>query len=58
LSDSQLPALWTGAQRVYLILEGPKVLGIEKLLGKESLHLLQSSGGKFLFTNMLDSETR
>jgi 4-amino-4-deoxy-L-arabinose transferase-like glycosyltransferase len=58
LSDSQLPALWKGAQRVYLILEGPKVLGIEKLLGKESLHLLQSSGGKFLFTNMLDSETR
>jgi hypothetical protein len=58
LSDTQLPPLWKSAQRVYLLLEGPKVLGIEKLLGKDSLHLMQSSGGKYLFTNMAELETR
>ncbi|MEO5924861.1 MAG: glycosyltransferase family 39 protein [Bryobacteraceae bacterium] len=54
LSDTQLPALWKGSERAYLVLEGPKVLGIEKLLGKDSLHLVQASGGKFLFTNLAD----
>ncbi len=58
LSDTELPALWKGAERAYLILEGPKVMGIEKLLGKDSLHLVQTSGGKFLFTNLADLETR
>ncbi len=58
LSDSQLPKLWKGAERVYLVLEGPKVLGIEKLLGKDALHLVKASGGKFLFTNVADLEAR
>ena len=58
LSDSQLPKLWSGAQRMYLVLEGPKVLGVEKLLGKDALHLVKSSGGKYLFTNLTDLEAR
>jgi 4-amino-4-deoxy-L-arabinose transferase-like glycosyltransferase len=58
LSDTQLPQLWKSAQRMYLVLEGPKLLGIEKLLGKDSLHLMQSSGGKYLFTNIAQLETR
>lgn len=51
LPDTHLAELWRAGQRAYLVLEGPKVLGIEKLVGKESLHLVKASGGKFLFTN-------
>jgi hypothetical protein len=51
LPDTHLPELWHGAERAYLVLEGPKVLGIEKLVGKGSLHLVRASGGKYLYTN-------
>jgi 4-amino-4-deoxy-L-arabinose transferase-like glycosyltransferase len=51
LNDAQLGPLWRSAERAYLILEGPKVNGIEQLLGKENLHLVRASGGKFLFSN-------
>jgi hypothetical protein len=51
LPDTHLAELWRGPERYYLVMEGPKVLGIEKLVGKESLHLVKASGGKYLFTN-------
>jgi 4-amino-4-deoxy-L-arabinose transferase-like glycosyltransferase len=53
MSEQQLVERWHAAQRAYLILEGPKVAGIEKLLGKEWLHLVKESGGKFLYSNQL-----
>lgn len=51
LSDPDLPRLWTGASRYYLLAEGPAVQRIESLVGKSSLKVVAESGGKFLFTN-------
>jgi hypothetical protein len=51
LSETELPALWHGPERAYLILEGPKVAGVERIVGRKSLHVVKASGGKYLFTN-------
>ncbi|MEP7352813.1 MAG: hypothetical protein ABI824_06245 [Acidobacteriota bacterium] len=51
LPEAELPALWNAPERAYLILEGPKVAGIQQRVGKDSLHMIKTSGGKFLFTN-------
>ncbi len=51
LEDKDLPALWASDARYYLTVEGPKVPRLETLLGKERLHVVASSGGKFLFVN-------
>ena len=51
LSDSQFRPLWLSQDRAYLVLEGPKVLGVTQTVGKDSMHLVKASGGKFLFTN-------
>jgi 4-amino-4-deoxy-L-arabinose transferase-like glycosyltransferase len=53
IDDAGLATLWHSTERTYLVLEGPKVAGIEKLLGKEWMHLVKSSGGKFLYSNHL-----
>jgi 4-amino-4-deoxy-L-arabinose transferase-like glycosyltransferase len=53
LDDQSLLARWRKPARAYLILEGPKLSGIEALLGRESLHLVKTSGGKYLFSNQL-----
>jgi hypothetical protein len=51
VDDSQLSELWRSHERAYLIVEGPKVPMAEQTAGKENLHLVKASGGKFLFTN-------
>lgn len=51
VDDAQLRAYWTAPRRAYLILEGPKLPGVEALLGKQALHLVMESGGKYLFVN-------
>lgn len=51
VDNAGLSKLWRSDQRTYLVLEGPKVARIETILGKAYMHLVKSSGGKFLFTN-------
>ena len=51
IGDNDLARLWTLPARYYLLAEGPAVPRIEKFVGKESLHVLAASGGKYLFTN-------
>lgn len=51
VDDAQLRAYWHAPQRAYLILEGPKLPAIEALLGRQDLHLVLESGGKYLFVN-------
>src|SRR5262249_11853975 len=51
LDDPGFTRLWTGSERYYLVAEGPAVPRFEKLVGKPLLHVVASSGGKFLFTN-------
>jgi len=51
IEDSDLARLWRGPTRYFLVAEGPSVPRMERLVGKESLHEVAASGGKFLFTN-------
>jgi 4-amino-4-deoxy-L-arabinose transferase-like glycosyltransferase len=51
LTDAQMPAYWSAPERTYLLAERPAVARYEKLLGRENLHVVKESGGKFLFVN-------
>jgi 4-amino-4-deoxy-L-arabinose transferase-like glycosyltransferase len=51
LTDAQMPAYWNSPERTYLFAEKPAVERYEKLLGRENLHVVKESGGKFLFVN-------
>jgi 4-amino-4-deoxy-L-arabinose transferase-like glycosyltransferase len=51
LDDTGFARLWTAPERCYLVAEGPAVPRFEKLAGRERLHVVLQSGGKFLFCN-------
>ena len=51
LTDAQMPAYWNSPERTYLFAERPAVDRYVRLLGRESLHVVKESGGKFLFVN-------
>ncbi len=51
VDNAGLIDLWRSNERTYLVLEGPKVAGVETLLGKGSMSLVKAAGGKFLYTN-------
>lgn len=51
IDDARFSALWTSAKRYYLAIEGPSMKRIETLVGRERLHIVKASGGKFLLTN-------
>ncbi|MBM3727012.1 MAG: glycosyltransferase family 39 protein [Acidobacteria bacterium] len=48
LTDADLPRVWRGAGRHYLLVEGPSLPRIEKVLGRDSIRVRHASGGKFL----------
>ncbi len=52
LEDADFTRLWQSPDRYYLVIEGPSVPRLEKLLGRDRLHEVKASGGKFLFTNL------
>jgi len=51
LDDQQFARLWPRNERYYLVAERPQRPRLEKLVGKDALHVVEESGGKFLFTN-------
>jgi 4-amino-4-deoxy-L-arabinose transferase-like glycosyltransferase len=51
INDTDLARLWPQSTRYYLLLEGPALPHLEQLIGKNTLHQLAESGGKYLFTN-------
>jgi 4-amino-4-deoxy-L-arabinose transferase-like glycosyltransferase len=51
LNDDQFVERWRGGQLHYLLIEGPSVERIEKRVGRDALHVVKKSGGKFLFAN-------
>jgi hypothetical protein len=51
INDEDFAKLWPREQRYYLLVEGPAVPRIEKLVGRSRLFVVRESGGKFLFTN-------
>lgn len=52
LDDPAFARIWKDMRRRYLLVEGPEVPRIEKLVGREWLHEIAASGGKFLFSNL------
>jgi hypothetical protein len=52
IDDREFVRLWSQPQRCYLLVEGPAVTRIEGLIGRSRLHLVESSGGKRLFSNL------
>ncbi|MBI2679886.1 MAG: glycosyltransferase family 39 protein [Candidatus Solibacter usitatus] len=51
INDANLVRLWPTATRYYLLAEQQTVARLEKLVGKQALHVVRASGGKFLFVN-------
>ena len=43
--------LWETPERYYLVAEGPQVPRFERLVGRDRLHVIRESGGKYLFSN-------
>jgi 4-amino-4-deoxy-L-arabinose transferase-like glycosyltransferase len=51
LDDAEFAEVWRSPRLCYLLVEGPSVVRIERLVGREALHRVRESGGKFLFVN-------
>jgi 4-amino-4-deoxy-L-arabinose transferase-like glycosyltransferase len=51
IDDAQFRERWLGTDRYYICVEQPQVERFEALLGKEHLHTLAESGGKYIFVN-------
>jgi|SRR5579872_4650440 len=51
LNDEKFGGLWMRPERLYVCVEGPSVLRIESLVGKQRMFVAGESGNKFLFTN-------
>ncbi|HEY1342929.1 MAG TPA: glycosyltransferase family 39 protein [Bryobacteraceae bacterium] len=51
IEDEEWQRLWRSPERYFLVAEGPQRLRLARLVGDNSLHIVKSSGGKFLYTN-------
>ncbi len=51
IGDADLQRLWKRPERYYLVAAGPAIPRLSKLVGRENLHRVAASGGKFLFSN-------
>ncbi len=51
LTGAEFARRWRGAERHYLLVEAPSRERIEALVGKDALHVVAESGGKFLLSN-------
>ena len=52
VDDAGFSRMWREPKRYYVLVEKPEVPRLEKLAGREALHLVKASGGKFLYTNV------
>lgn len=51
IDDAQFRERWLSNDLYYICVEGPSVAHLESLVGKEALHQVVESGGKFVFAN-------
>jgi 4-amino-4-deoxy-L-arabinose transferase-like glycosyltransferase len=51
IDDAQFRERWQSEDLYYVCVEGPAVEHLEQLVGKEALHQIVESGGKFVFAN-------
>jgi 4-amino-4-deoxy-L-arabinose transferase-like glycosyltransferase len=56
IDDSGLARLWRMPDRYYLLVEGPSLPRIQRLVGRPGLHVVAESGGKYLLTNHANSD--
>ena len=57
INDSAFMRLWSGTIRYYLVTDSSGFARLSALAGPAHFHQIAESGGKFLFTNGLSSET-
>jgi hypothetical protein len=52
IDDQQWKAMWLGSDRCYLVADRSALPRLEKLVGREGLHVVVESGGKVVLTNL------
>jgi 4-amino-4-deoxy-L-arabinose transferase-like glycosyltransferase len=57
LDDARFTQLWLSPARYYLVTDATQLPRLRALVGNARLVPLETSGGKFLFTNTLDGDT-
>ena len=57
INDAAFTRLWSGTMRYYLVTDSSGLARLSALTGSARFHQIAESGGKFLFTNGLSSET-
>jgi 4-amino-4-deoxy-L-arabinose transferase-like glycosyltransferase len=57
INDAAFIRLWSGTMRYYLVTDSSGLARLSALTGSARFHQIAESGGKFLFTNGLSSET-
>jgi hypothetical protein len=51
IEDAEFQRRWLSGDRYYICVEQPQVARLERLVGRDMLHEVIHSGGKFVFTN-------
>jgi hypothetical protein len=51
ISDAQFQQLWMSPERFYICVAKPEEERLDRLVGREQLHLLAESGGKAVLSN-------
>ena len=51
IEDADLPNLWLAPERYYLLVEGPSLPRIQRLVEPSHIHVVAQSGGKYLLAN-------
>ena len=51
INDPQFKELWSQPQRYYLVTSHTQLERLEKLVGRDKLNVVTTSGGKYVFTN-------
>lgn len=52
LEDEAFARIWKDTRQRYLMVEGPELPRIEKLVGRSMMHEVKASGGKYLYSNL------
>lgn len=51
IDDAQFRQLWMGPERYYICVEKPREERLDRLVGRERMHVLAEAGGKAVFSN-------
>jgi 4-amino-4-deoxy-L-arabinose transferase-like glycosyltransferase len=52
LDDERYKRMWAGTERLYIVLNHEALPHVEALAGRDRLHVVAASGGKFLLSNL------